>query len=151
MSLSAIMAGLAAMTVAYGTDSTNVWTYDSMFDTLNESDCPVRMIGHLDNRNGAGVEVNNLNNPVHIEWQIVDSLYGFPVMLDKGIENHNHLMWNYMDAYITAAKAAQCIDSDGTAKITDLQFSQDVRPYPDVAGGPVFWVVDVIVTVEEYR
>lgn len=151
MSISTIMSGLASLSLTYGTDSVKTWTYDSMFDTLNESDCPVRMIGRLSNENGANLSVINLNNKDIAEWRIVDSLYAFPVPLDKGIENANHALWNYIEAYMTAISSDICLGTSQALQVTNVEFREDVRPYPDIGGAPEFWVVDAIVTVEEYR
>ena len=151
MSISSIMSGLASLSVTYGTDSVKTWTYDSMFDTLNESDCPVRMIGRLSPDNGATLNTYNLNNKDMAEWRIVDSLYAFPVPLDKGIENANHALWNYIDSYMTQISSDICLGSAQAFMVTNVEFREDVRPYPNIAGAPEFWVIDAIVTVEEWR
>ena len=145
------MSSLAALDPVYDSDITiNVWEYNSMKDTLNESECPVRMIGKLDEKNTASLEVFNMNNPDLATWEILDRAYIFPVPLDMGIENYNHLLWDYMEAYMTVISADPCLGGTGY-RVENVEFEALVLPYPDVPGSPAFWVVDAVVTVEEYR
>jgi len=156
MSISSIMTGLEGLAPTYSSDVVvNIWAYDAMKDTLNESECPVRMIGRADDKQSAALEVNNLSNKDRAEWRLLDRCYLFPVMLDQGIENYNHKILEYMDSYMTAVSADKCLSaaaSDATRLVTSVEFSAPYElPFPDVSGAPVFWVVDAVVTVEEYR
>jgi len=152
MTISSIIAALGALDITYDSDVTvNVWEYNEIKDTLNESECPVRMIGKNDDKQTASFEVRNLNNAGRAEWNILDKLYIFPTPLDQGIENNNRKILDYMDAYMTAIKANQCLGLTATT-VTYVEFSPPyVDTYPQAEGSPIFWVVDAVVTVEEYR
>lgn len=153
MSISTIMAGIATLAPTYDSDVTvKVWTYDSMFDTLNESDCPVRMIGLNDDKQQAEMELYDLDMPDQAEWQILDRCYLFPVALDKGIENYNHKLFDYMESYMTAVSGNKCLGAAGVTYVRRVEFAPPYkRPYPDIDGSPIFWVVDAVLTVKEYR
>lgn len=156
MSISSIMTGLEGLTPTFDSDVVvNVWAYDAMKDTLNESECPVRMIGRNDDKQGASMELSNLNNPDRAEWQLLDRCYLFPVMLDQGVENYNHKILDYMDSYMSALSADKCLSAaatDDTRIVTGVEFSAPYTlAFPEVDGASVFWVVDAVVTVEEYR
>lgn len=153
MSISSIMTGIAGLAPSYDSDNVtvNIWTYDSMDASLNESDCPVRMIGVNDEKQGALMDVFNLNNKDRAEWRILDRCFLFPVELDQGIENYNHKILDYMESYFSAVSADKCLGSSG-AKVEQVEFSSPyVMRYPDADGSPIFWVVDAVLTIEEYR
>lgn len=153
MSLSGIMTGLEALAPTFDSDVTvNVWEYDAMKDTLNESECPVRLIGINDDKQGAELEVTNLNNKDIATWSILDRLYIMPVNLDMGLENYNHKILDYMESYMAAVSANPCIGLSNGGQVVNVSFSAPYHlPFPNISGGVEFWVVDAVVTVEEYR
>lgn len=152
MSISSIMTGIATLSPTYDSDVTvKKWTYDSMDVGLSEADCPVRMIGIVDDKQSAVLEVSNMGNKDRAEWQILDRLFLFPVALDLGIENYNHKILNYQEQYFQAISADKCLGSSG-AKVLQVAFNGPyVRPFPDNPGSPAFWVVDALLTIQEYR
>ena len=151
MTLATIMSGIAALAPTYDSDVTvNVRGYNAIEPTLNEAECPMRMILAPDESVGAEMSVISLGAVQKVTWTILDRLYLFPVNLDQGIENYNHKLYDYMASYSAAVKANRCL-STTDASVQGVSFTAPfVRNFPDVEGATAFWVVDAVLTVEEY-
>jgi len=151
MTITAIKDALAALTPTYDTDvDVNVWGY-SIKATLNESECPVRMFLNTDDKNRAEFSFIGMGKASNLmTWDILDRLLMFPVNLDKGIENYNHRIDLYKEAYVTAVKADNCL-GQSAARVTGITFDgPHVINFPDIPSGTAYWAVDAVVTVEEY-
>lgn len=146
-----IMTGIEALAPTYDSDVTvNVWGYDAIKDTLNESECPVRMVLAPDDKVRSQMDVISLGATQKMTWEILDRLYMFPVALDQGIENYNHRFYFYKESYAAAVKANRCL-STTNASVQAVYFDGPyMRPYPDVEGSPMFWVIDALLVVEEF-
>lgn len=153
MAITAICTAITAWTPTFDSDTVlNTRAYNAQLDSLNEAEAPVRFIGKNDEKQRAEIEIRNLGNRSVATWEILDRAYLFPVMLDQGIKNYNHKILDYIDSYMTVAQAGQCLSSDVDGIVVNVSFEYPyTEPYPEIDGAPEYWVVDALVTVEEYR
>jgi len=152
MSLSTIMAGIKALSPTYDSDvEVNVRGYDEIVPTLREGECPMRMILAPDEKVGAELTADvSIGGVQRMTWTILDRLYMFPVNLDKGLENYNHKIYDYIASYGAAVSSKRCLDATD-AVVTGVSFAGPyVMTFPRVEGSTPFWVVDAVLTVEEY-
>lgn len=152
MAIATIMAGIKALAPTFDSDVVvNVRGYDEIEATLNESECPMRMIGMPDDKNRSQFDFIAMGKASNkMTWEILDRLYMFPVNLDLGVENYAHHIFDYKESYAAQANNNRKLGTTN-AKIEQVTFDGPyVRNFPDVPGAPAFWVVDAVLIVEEF-
>lgn len=151
MSISAILTGVAGLSPVFDSNVTvRVWNYDNIKDSLSEASCPVRMILSPGDEVEAGFEVIGIGGGSNrATWNVLDRIYLFPVTLGRGIEAYNKHWFNYCESYLAAVEANRCL-STTNAHVIGVRCSRlYAREYPEGAEG-AYWVIDVMLTIEEF-
>lgn len=155
MTITAIKTAISNLTPTWDSDiSINVRGYDSdnpILPTLSEAECPMRMIGMPDDKNRSQLDFIAMGKASNrMTWEILDRLYMFPVNLDMGIENYGIQIDLYKESYNTAVLNSRNLGTTN-AKVEQVTYDGPyIRNFPDVPGATAFWVVDALVTVEEF-
>jgi len=140
-----ILDNVAAMTPSYDSDiAVSVRDVDQLKDTLQISDCPVRMLLVVDPDQYHEMAFIAMGKTAKVTWKIVDRLFIKEATLGQGMAEWSDLLFAYTASYIEQARSNRGIDSQAT--IVDVSFRPEVMEW----GTNTWAVVDAILTVEEY-
>lgn len=144
MGATAIIAAVAGLAPAFDSDLVPSARYgEGIKDTLRDDDLPVRMIFAAED--GSYHQFIALGRTYKMTWEIVDRLFIKPLAAGQGRPEWEAKIAAYMDSYVSLIQTnrqivSQCI-------IISARFA----PHEQDFQGNVYSVLDVVLTIEEYR
>ena len=143
--INTILDNVAALAPSYDSDvAISVRNVDQLKDTLQISDCPVRMLLVVDPDQYHEMAFVAMGKTAKVTWKIVDRLFIREATLGQGVAEWSDLLFTYTASYIEQVRSHRGIDRQAT--IVDVSFRPEVMEW-----GDGHWaVVDAVLTIEEF-